>query len=370
MVTVWRERYEADIFFRTTVNIVALLAALVLVCVGLFWFVLHFTDDAVVHAIVENIHAIVTGSGTPEPLSSSIRSIQTVSILSVFFGLVAVAILFGLLFARFMLWPTRNSLHYQKIFISNVAHELRTPLSTIKTTTEVALLDDSLPIAMRGTLEEIVHELDRISEIINNLLSLNSLTRPERMQLRAVALGPLVDTVVGRHLALAQERKVEIRVHKDTHDLVWGNATGLEQIFTNLIKNAISYTQKNTGGIVVVALEPDYRGSVIFSVTDNGIGISQTDLGHIFEPFYRADTSRMRDIRKSGSGLGLAIVNEIVRAHHGKIHIQSTRNKGTIVSVSLPVGVNAGAEPPRESRDKSEMSIDFSSGSTHVTMTK
>jgi signal transduction histidine kinase len=88
---------------------------------------------------------------------------------------------FGYLFFRFMLMPTRNTLYYQKLFISNVAHELRTPLSTIKTSTEVALLDEHLTPTVVKTFGEIGHELDRISEIIDNLLSLNTLTRPERI---------------------------------------------------------------------------------------------------------------------------------------------------------------------------------------------
>lgn len=347
-----------------------LFAALVVVCVGLFWFVLHYTNEAVVRAIVGNIRAIVSGVSTPEPLTLSIHSIQIASVWYVFLGLVCVAGIFGFLFARFMLWPTRNALHYQKIFISNVAHELRTPLSVIKTSTEVALLDEQIAQPMRDTLDEIVGELDRISEIINNLLSFNSLMRPERIQLSPVEMGPLVDSVVKRLSTLADEREVAIEVQKDLYGVVRGNATALEQVVSNLVKNAINYTQKGTG-VVTISIQPNYRGSVIFSVADNGIGISQKDLVHVFEPFYRADTSRMRDIRHSGSGLGLTIVNEIVRAHHGKIHIQSARNQGTTISVFLPVGITE--EEPRAQitePGQSEFSVDFSSSFSDVSSTK
>lgn len=362
--TVWKERYEADVLLRATASIVILLAMLVVVCVALFWFVLHYTNDQIVHAIIGNIESIVAGSSGQQPIASSIASIQIHSVWYVFVGLVVVAIIFGFLFARFMLWPTRNTLHYQKLFISNVAHELRTPLSIIKTSAEVALLDEHMPHDVRTTLHEIGHELDRISEIINNLLSLNSLTRPERMQLRNVDLGALIDSVVARYSPLARERSVEIVIKKDLYGIVWGNATALEQIIANLLKNAISYTQKGNGGVVTVSMQPDYRGSVIFSVIDNGIGISQKDLVHIFEPFYRADTSRVRDIRKGGSGLGLAIVNEIVRTHHGRITIQSARNQGTTVSVYLPIGTTKdGTQNPYASPHRNEMSIDFSRGS-------
>jgi signal transduction histidine kinase len=322
-----RERYKSDLFFRTTLHIVGLQAALVLVCIIAFWFSLYNTAFA--------------GYA--------------------FFGLVLLAIGFGVLLARFTLGPARETLRYQKLFISNVAHELRTPLSVIKTASEVALIDEMLPSAVRRTFTDIAGELDRVSEIINNLLSLNTLTRPERMQFNNVDLGPLVGAVVKRHSLLARERDIKIIVKKDNYRTVWGNATALEQVVTNLIKNAISYTPKDTHGTVSITLRPQ-QDMVLLSVSDSGIGISQEDLFHIFEPFYRADMSRVRKVKKSGSGLGLTIVNEIVRVHHGKIQIQSARRKGTTVAVYLPQGLGRGAPAYMQmDRDsKSEVSVDFS----------
>jgi signal transduction histidine kinase len=364
--TVWREKYEADIFLRASVNIALLLSGLVAACVALFWVVLHYTNEAIVRSIIGNIQAILAGGGTSQPITSSIASIQGASVLFVFFSLVGVGIIFALLFIKFMLLPARNTLHYQKIFISNVAHELRTPLSIIKTSTEVALFDDTLPSMTRGVLGDIVRELDRISEIINNLLSLDSLNRPERMQMSNIPLGSIVETVTGRLDSLARERNIELIFRKEGYDVVWGNATGLEQVVSNVIKNAINYTQKSSGGTVTISLRPDYRGSIIFGVSDNGIGISQKDLAHIFEPFYRADTSRVRNIRHSGSGLGLAIVSEIVRGHQGKITIESARAHGTTVSIALPVG-HTRAQEGQAGTSRSEMSIDFSHGRTEQT---
>jgi signal transduction histidine kinase len=329
-------------------------------CVALFWFTLHYANEAVVRSIINNIQAIVLGTGSA-PLESSIQSIQGASVLFVFFGLVAVSAVFALLFSKFMLLPTRDTLHYQKLFISNVAHELRTPLSVIKTSTEVALLDPDMPASSRS---DIVRELDRISEIINNLLSLNSLMRPERMQMGNVRLGDIAERVIERLDPLARERNIELTLRKEGYDVVWGNATGLEQVVGNIIKNAVNYTQKATDGAVTVLIRPDYRGSIVFSVSDNGIGISQKDLAHIFEPFYRADTSRVRNIPHSGSGLGLAIVSDIVRNHHGKITIESARSSGTTVSVSLPVGRSPKEQEGHavDAGGRSEMSIDFSHG--------
>ncbi|MDE1925309.1 MAG: HAMP domain-containing histidine kinase [Patescibacteria group bacterium] len=324
-----RERYTSDLFFRTTLHVVTLQSLLVLFCIAAFW------------------------------LSLYNPAYQWYA----FGGVVLFAVIFGILLARFTLGPARDTLRYQKLFISNVAHELRTPLSIIKTSSEVALIDGGLPAAVRRTFGDIASELDRVSEIINNLLSLNTLTRPERMRFGNVALAPLVNLVVKRHTALAKERNIKLKVKWDNYQTVWGNATALEQIVANLVKNAIAYTPKGAHGVVSILIQP--RGDmVLLSVQDSGIGISQEDLSHIFEPFYRADISRVRKVKKSGSGLGLTIVNEIVRVHHGKIQIQSIRRKGTTVSVYLPKGLDSSAPALRHSgiQPQNEVMLDFSLG--------
>ena len=299
--TALRERYKSELFFRTTLQVVGLQGVLVFVCVVAFLFSLY------------------------NPAQKW----------DAFLGVVLLSILFGILLARFTLAPARDTLRYQKLFISNVAHELRTPLAVIKTSTEVALIDDKLPSDVQETFHDIVSELDRVSEIINNLLSLNNLTRPERMQFKNTDLEPIVKGVVARHITLAHERGIRLVIKKESGAVVWGNPSALEQIITNIVKNAISYTPKNTHGLVSITLR--HQGSMLaVIISDSGIGISQEDLFHIFEPFYRADMSRARRINKSGSGLGLTIVNELMRVHHGKIQVQSTKNKGTSISLFFP----------------------------------
>ncbi len=363
-----RERYGSDLFFRTTVHVVLLQALLVVICIITFWWTLQYTNREILAAIISNIEEIVAGgaTGNPEELASKVADIQNTAIWVVFGSVLVLAILFGILLARFTLKPTRETLRYQKLFISNIAHELRTPLSTIKTSSEVAMLDDSLSFPMKRAFTEILTELDRISHIINNLLSLNTLTRPERMQFKDVDLGRIVDDVVRRLHSLADERDIKVIVKTDAHRKVWGNPSALEQVATNLIKNAISYTPKGAGGVVTVSVRPDFHGMMVLSVADNGIGIAQEDLFHIFEPFYRADTSRVRRVRKTGSGLGLTIVNEIVRVHHGRINIQSALKKGTTVSVSLPSGLPESAGPMSgPERGQSQVALDFSKGFNH-----
>lgn len=318
-------KYESDLYFRTSVNIVALQASFATLCVGAFALAL---------------------------LSPSQGWI-------IFGAVIVLALLCGVLLSRFTLQPARDTARYQKLFISNIAHELRTPLSTIKTSSEVALLDEDLAPPLRDTFREIVEELNRVSEIINNLLSLNTLTRPERMQFTSVDVAPLAEQAVKRLMPLARERGIKVVIRKEPGALVWGNSMALEQVMLNLIKNGLSYTPEDSGGTVTVTVRPAEGGMVLFQVADTGIGISQEDLFHIFEPFYRADTSRNRAVRQSGSGLGLTIVNEMVRAHHGRIHIESQKRKGTTVSVYFPKG---GGTAKKDSAERSETSIDFSNG--------
>jgi signal transduction histidine kinase len=244
--------------------------------------------------------------------------------------------LFGYLIARFALRPARQTLQFQKRFIGNVAHEIRTPLAIIKTSTEVALFDPALPKPIRETMEETIVELDRISETINNLLSFDSLTRPRTMVFVPVDLTAVAKTVVGRHQELARSRGIILSSELEEGLFVEGNEIALDQVITNLTKNAINYTPQNKDGSVTVAVQNTPAGDVALSVIDTGIGIDQKDLYHIFEPFYRADTSRARGIGTGSSGLGLAIVNEIIRLHHGTITLRSAIGHGTTIKIVFP----------------------------------
>ncbi|HEX8591186.1 MAG TPA: HAMP domain-containing sensor histidine kinase, partial [Candidatus Paceibacterota bacterium] len=152
---------------------------------------------------------------------------------------------------------------------------------------------------------------------------------------KEIDLSEVAETVIGRHAALAQSRGVELSCQTDGKTPILGNLTGIEQVFTNLVKNAINYTPKNEGGQVSVTVR-DNGDEVTASVADTGIGIAKRDLYYIFQPFYRADTSRVRGVGGGSSGLGLAIVNEIVRGHNGKIFVRSTLGRGTTIEITFP----------------------------------
>ena len=318
--------YSSDLFFRTAVHIVALQAGFVLLCIGAILFVAQSAGQSFAVLVILTVLSVSAAA----------------------------------LLIRLSLKPARDNLRHQKLFISNVAHELRTPLSIIKTNSEVALMDPALPPDLSATFKEIIVELNRISDIINNLLSLNTLARPERMQFKNLDLTPMAEAVVARYQALARERAIRLTLRHERGSIAWGNAVALEQVMSNIIKNALSYTTKKDNGSVAVTLRPQ-EGMVLFEVLDPGVGMTQEELLHIFEPFYRADSSRNRRGQEEGSGLGLTIVNEMVRAHRGKIQVESHRKSakrpgGTTVSVMLPLG-GAAAERAQESNSTP---LDFS----------
>ncbi|KND49713.1 MAG: two-component system, OmpR family, sensor histidine kinase CiaH [Parcubacteria bacterium C7867-008] len=332
------DKYRNNPYVKSTVHIIALQIVLTILTIAVFGWGLQYSQTQIVGSISEHIAEAMRGGITnSNTLSHTITEVRTDTIAYVFVILILLTVVFGFLAARFALRPTRDSLQFQKRFIGNVAHEIRTPLAIIKTSTEVALMDPRVSTDIRETLTQTITELDRISETINNLLSFDNLIRPGRIKSECVDVASLIRTVSERHHALADSRGVMLRIHiPDGEYMVLGNAVALDQVLTNLIKNAINYTPENKGGSVSVSIEADYRGRIIISIVDTGIGIAQKDLYHIFEPFYRAETSRNRGVGGGTSGLGLAIVNEIVRLHRGTITVRSAVGHGTTMELCFP----------------------------------
>jgi signal transduction histidine kinase len=360
--TDWLNRYRFDPFFRTEANIIGLQIAFALVILGLVGmsFTLLYNDLSA--AIQEGIRA-GAASGSPSSIVPTvverIASIKTQNLAIIVSVVVLTTGLFGYIIARITLAPTRNALASQKQFIGNIAHELRTPLAVIKTNTEVALMEGNVHPDLKKTLTSNIAELDRISEIINNLLSLSALVRPERMEFASVDLSALTNEVVGKFAHLAGRSGIDVTVRISPDTSVWGNSTALAQIVGNILKNAIQHSPR--GGEIAVTVAPAPGNQVELIVQDGGIGIAQKDLFRIFEPFYRADPSRVRG--SGGSGLGLTIVSELTKMHQGKIAIRSALGRGTTVSVFLP-GASGRGKVGKEVADKpglSEIAVDFSS---------
>jgi signal transduction histidine kinase len=329
LVTDFAHKYRRDVFLRTEVNIIALQ-------VGYAFVILVFSIGAIV----------------------AFSRVSTRSILLVSTFILGITTLFGFLVARLALAPARNALTSQKEFIGNIAHELRTPLAIIKANTEILLLEDRVGRNVRSTLVSNVEELDRISGIINNLLSLNVLVQPERLPFTMVDFGSVVRRVVSKLPQPAGKRSLRVKVRISAKCSVPGNATALEQIVTNILKNAFQHT---TSGEILITAGPDPQGALEFSVRDTGTGIAHDDLVRILEPFYRGDRARTRS-GGVGSGLGLAIVNELVKLHKGRISVRSALRQGTTVTVTLPSSSSETSKSTLSKDGLNEVFSDFSNG--------
>ncbi|WDM03096.1 HAMP domain-containing protein [Alicyclobacillus cycloheptanicus] len=224
----------------------------------------------------------------------------------------------------------------RKDFIANVSHELRTPLSMLQGYTE-ALLDEfgDDPEQRRELTEIILDETLRMRRLVNGLLDLAQLESGQfQMNFSESDVIALVKRVARKFQTLAVERGIGLRVDVPTDPVVVnGDPDRLEQVFTNLVDNAIRHTQE--GGCVRLAVSCSSRHANI-RVADTGSGIPEEDLPYIWERFYKADKARTRGA-SGGIGLGLAITKHIVVEHGGDIIVESKMGQGTTFTVALPL---------------------------------
>ncbi len=360
LVTDWLNRYEDDPFFRVEIRVLGLQVIFASLIIGVILVVFNTLSHDVAAIIFSTISESISHNAASVVAPGIIAEtkqlrLQNVGLMGIF--IVVATMVFGYIISRITLSPARSALAAQKQFIGNIAHELRTPLSVIKTNSEIMLFDSSITPDIKEAITSNVEELDRISEIINNLLSLSSLTRPEQMEFSSIDISALASEAVAKHAGLAARCNVQITVRKSTDVYVYGNMTALQQILSNLIKNAITHTPR--GGSVILTTWQTASGQVELTVRDTGVGIARKDLFRIFEPFYRGDPSRSRI--QGGSGLGLTIVSELVRMHRGKITVRSEVGSGTTVSVLLPSASKSTEATGREQVSTvSEILVDYS----------
>lgn len=213
-------------------------------------------------------------------------------------------------------------------FIANAAHELRTPLTNLKM--RLYLLRRQ-PEAANDHLNVLEQVARRMHALVEDLLDVTRFDRGmlvlDRQNVSLQALLTEVAEVQRPHL---DQKHIHMQLDlPETELIVWADPQRLTQVFTNLLVNAINYTE--AGGTIAFTLHWEAEHAVI-SVVDSGVGIPATMLPHIFDPFFRANLGTQR-----GTGLGLTISREIVQAHGGEISAQSQHGKGTTITVRLPL---------------------------------
>jgi signal transduction histidine kinase len=219
----------------------------------------------------------------------------------------------------------------QRLFMTNISHELKTPLTTIIGYT--GLLEENG--ADPGVFSTSVHHLrdasDRLLRMINDLIDLSSLSRSEfAIEPRSVDISALVRDITAQMSLKA--RKFNIAITADIPSLpeIIADPVRLKQVVVNILDNSIKYSPN--GEVSVVLRQEEH--AVCLEIADTGCGIPSEVLDRIFEPFFRVDRARSRKL--GGNGLGLSIVKEIVDKHGGKIEIESAEGKGTKVRIKLP----------------------------------
>lgn len=219
-------------------------------------------------------------------------------------------------------------------FVSNVSHELKTPLSSIKVLSESILLEESAPVDMyREFLQDINSEIDRMTNIINDLLALVKLdNREAALNTAETSLRKMLIGIMKTLFPLARDKDIELILDADKDTVIEADETKLSFAISNLVDNAIKYTPE--GGVVKVSLEADHQNAYI-TVTDTGIGISEEEQPKIFTRFYRVDKTRDRET--GGTGLGLAITQSTIRRHKGSIKVISKEGSGATFIVRLPI---------------------------------
>lgn len=222
----------------------------------------------------------------------------------------------------------------RKEFVSNVSHELKTPLSSIKVLTESLLLQKGAPEEIyREFLQDINSEIDRESALINDLLSLVRLEDAKSgLNLQMISMNDMAEAILKRLQPLADRKHVELILENRGEVEAEVDEMKMTLALSNLVENGIKYNKE--GGSVRLKVESDFADAII-TISDTGCGIAEEHFNKIYQRFYRVD--KTRDRATGGTGLGLAIVHQIITMHHGSISIRSKEEVGTSFTVRIPL---------------------------------
>ena len=224
-------------------------------------------------------------------------------------------------------------------FVSNVSHELKTPLTSMKVLADSLLAQDEVPVELyKEFMGDIAKEIDRENDIITDLLSLVKMDKKgTTLNISSVNINELLEQILKRLKPIAEKKDVEVVLESFRPVVAEIDEMKLSLAISNLVENAVKYNYEK--GWVHVSLNADHKYFYI-KVADSGIGIPQEDQAHIFERFYRVDKSHSREM--GGTGLGLAIARNAVIMHRGSVKVYSSEGEGTTFTVRIPLTYVAG----------------------------
>lgn len=241
----------------------------------------------------------------------------------------------GYYFSGLAVRPVQDSFESQKLFLADAGHELKTPIAVIRASVDNLLHLDEEEKLDKSRVKRISKSVSRIEKLVSDLLLL---TKTEQglgqLEFAELELDMVIREVLGEIEDFFEDKEVKLETGDIDSIKMTGNRQALYTVFTNLVKNAMIYTDE--GGTVFVSLKQSGTKAEV-KIKDTGIGISKENLPKLFDRFFRADQSRTESGSGGSNGLGLAIVKAIVDKHSGKIDVQSEINKGTTFLVSLPI---------------------------------
>lgn len=219
-------------------------------------------------------------------------------------------------------------------FVSNVSHELKTPVTSMKVLADSLIAQDDVPVELyKEFMTDIADEIDRENKIINDLLSLVKMDKTAAdLNIESVSINELIELILKRLRPIAGQKDIDV-IYESVRDVTAEvDEVKLTLAISNLVENAIKYNDEH--GYVKVTLDADHRFFTV-AVEDNGMGIPEESREHIFERFYRVDKSHSRKI--GGTGLGLSITRSAILMHRGAVRVESEEGKGTTFFVKIPL---------------------------------
>lgn len=220
-------------------------------------------------------------------------------------------------------------------FVSNVSHELKTPITSIRVLADSLMGMEAAPVELyREFMADISDEIDRENQIIEDLLTLVKMDKSaeSRMNIAQVNINSQLELILKRLRPIAKKGNVELILESMREVTADVDEVKMSLAITNLVENAIKYNVDS--GWVRVTLDADHKYFYI-KVADSGIGIPEEDVDHIFERFFRVDKARSREV--GGTGLGLAITKNVVQLHRGVIDVESVQGEGTTFAMRIPL---------------------------------
>jgi PAS domain S-box-containing protein len=220
-------------------------------------------------------------------------------------------------------------------FVADASHELRTPMTVIQGSIDIAIMEARLKRRkVPDFYQTILEEIGRMRNVISDLTILSkSNGQNEQYEFEMVDLIEIMDMVERSLRIIAKQKNIILEYHHTKEKImIFADKAKIEKMISNIVRNAIKYTEIG-GNVRIIAGSDDKEAFVV--IDDSGIGISESDLPRIFERFYRVDKARTRE--EDGSGLGLSIAKLICEAHGGKIEVKSELGKGSVFTVRLPI---------------------------------